>query len=262
MRFRGSRPANDERIQLNDVSPDVPSETEFLTVGEKPKELATVRDKLVTLVFVVAPFLGLVAAIIMMWGRGFSMMYLILMAAMYVVTALGITVGYHRLFTHRSFETSRFVKAMFAIMGSMAIEGPMLRWVANHRRHHQHSDLELDPHSPHHHGEGLWGLIAGFYHAHVGWIFDTEPADLSRYVGDLVRDRWLRVISGTWFVLGAGWPGCSRSPWRIDLPFVDRCVARLPMGRFGSRVLRASCHLERELGLPPVGQPALQQSCI
>jgi stearoyl-CoA desaturase (delta-9 desaturase) len=202
----GCAPATDERTHLNDVTnpSDIPPadnvETEFPAVLDKPKELASVRDKLVTLLFVIAPFAGLVAAIIMMWGRGFSLLYLILMGAMYVVTALGITVGYHRLFTHRSFETSRFVKAMFAIMGSMAIEGPMLRWVANHRRHHQHSDHEEDPHSPHHHGEGLWGLIAGFYHAHVGWIFDTEPADLSRYVGDLVRDRWLRIISGTWFV--------------------------------------------------------------
>ncbi len=165
-----------------------------------PPELTSNRAKAVTAIFVIAPFLGLIAAIILMWGRGFSWLYLILMSAMYIVTALGITVGYHRLFTHRSFETNRFVKAMFAIMGSMAIEGPMLRWVANHRRHHQHSDLELDPHSPHHHGDGILGTIAGFYHAHVGWIADKEPADLSRYVGDLVRDRVLRIISGTWFV--------------------------------------------------------------
>ncbi len=165
-----------------------------------PAELVSVRDKVVTLMFVVLPFVGLIAAIIMMWGRGFSWLYLVLMSAMYIITALGITVGYHRLFTHRSFETSRPIKVMFAIMGSMAIEGPMLRWVANHRRHHQHSDHEEDPHSPHHHGEGIWGLISGFYHAHIGWIFDTEPADLSRYVGDLVRDRVLRAVSGTWFV--------------------------------------------------------------
>src|ERR1700722_12768349 len=150
-----------------------------------PTELITVRDKLITLFFVIVPFLGLIAAIIMMWGRGFSGLYLILMSAMYIITALGITVGYHRLFTHRSFETSRAVKVLFAIMGAMAIEGPMLRWVANHRRHHQHSDHEDDPHSPHHHGDGMVGLLAGFYHAHVGWIFDQDPSDLSRYVQDL-----------------------------------------------------------------------------
>ena len=168
--------------------------------AEVPHELVSVRDKLVTMLFVIMPFLGLIAAVILMWGRGFSWLYLVLMSAMYIVTALGITVGFHRLFTHRSFETSKPIKAMFAIMGSMAIEGPMLRWVANHRRHHQHSDHEMDPHSPHHHGEGIWGLITGFYHAHVGWIFEHEPSDLSRYVGDLVRDRVLRIISGTWFV--------------------------------------------------------------
>ena len=177
-----------------------PADQHLLAVHAEEPEMITLRDKALTLFFVIMPFVGLIAAIIMMWGRGFSWLYLILMSAMYIVTALGITVGYHRLFTHRSFETSKPVKAMFAIMGAMAIEGPMLRWVANHRRHHQHSDHEEDPHSPHHHGEGIWGLISGFIHSHVGWIFDQDPTDLSRYVGDLVRDRMLRGISATWFL--------------------------------------------------------------
>ncbi len=181
-----------------DLSPVITGPT--LPVTEQPTELVSVRDRIVTLIFVVLPFAGLITAVCTMWGHGFGVLYLVLMSVMYVLSALGITVGYHRLFTHRSFETFRPIKVMFAVMGSMALEGPLLRWVAQHRRHHQHSDDKLDPHSPHHHGDGFWGLIAGFYHAHIGWIFGNDPADLSRYVGDLIRDRFLRFVSTTWFV--------------------------------------------------------------
>ena len=185
---------------INSEPTPEPTDTPTPHANDHAPELVSVRDRLVTLFFVVMPFAGLITAICLMWGHGFGILYLILMTAMYLLTGLGITVGYHRLFTHRSFETFRAVKVLFAVLGSMAIEGPLLRWVAQHRRHHQHSDDALDPHSPHHYGGGIFGTIAGFYHAHVGWIFEREPADLSRYVGDLFRDRWLRLVSTTWFV--------------------------------------------------------------
>jgi stearoyl-CoA desaturase (delta-9 desaturase) len=152
------------------------------------------------MVGVVLPLAGLVAAIAMLWGRGFSWVDLGLLIGMYVATAIGVTVGYHRLFTHKSFETVPVIKFLLAVLGSMALEGPMLKWVAMHRRHHQHSDDVDDPHSPHHHGSGIKGLFLGFWHAHVGWIFTKDPSDLPKYVGDLVRDRALRLISNTWFV--------------------------------------------------------------
>ena len=101
-------------------------------------------------------------------------MYLAILATMYVATALGITIGYHRLFTHRSFKTSRPVAAVLAALGSMAVEGPMLQWVATHRRHHQHSDDEADPHSPHTHGAGFRGVVRGMWHAHMGWLFASH----------------------------------------------------------------------------------------
>jgi stearoyl-CoA desaturase (delta-9 desaturase) len=156
-----------------------------------------------TLLGVVVPFLGLAAAVFCVWGWGFSGLHLGLLAGMYLLTALGVTVGYHRLFTHRAFETTRPVRFVLAVLGSMAVEGPLLKWVAMHRRHHQHSDGAGDPHSPHHHGEGLRGLIAGAWHAHVGWLFDRDPEDLSRYVGDLQSDTLLRRVSGTWTVWSA-----------------------------------------------------------
>jgi stearoyl-CoA desaturase (delta-9 desaturase) len=124
---------------------------------------------------------------------------------MYVLTALGITVGYHRLFTHRSFETSRVVQLILGVLGSMAMQGPLLQWVALHRRHHQHSDQEEDPHSPHARGKGVLGLIRGLWHAHVGWVFTANPPDLGRYVKDLRQSRLLRVVSAlfpVWVVVG------------------------------------------------------------
>src|ERR1700749_1692382 len=117
-------------------------------------EPAPVRIRVATLIVVLLPFVGFVTAIVHTWGWGFNWLYLILFLAMYLLTAIGITVGYHRLFTHRSFETTRITKFIFAVLGSMAIEGPVLKWVAMHRRHHQHSDEAEDPHSPHHHGRG------------------------------------------------------------------------------------------------------------
>ena len=154
---------------------------------------------------VVLPFLGLLAAIALLWGRGFSWVPLGLLLAMYALTALGITVGFHRLFTHRSFETNPAVQFLLAAFGSMAVQGPLLKWVACHRRHHQHSDRHDDPHSPHQHGRGLLGLLRGLRHAHLGWLFRPDPPDLSRYVQDLRRSRSVRVASALfplWVVLG------------------------------------------------------------
>lgn len=187
--------------QLSQLIPKSPSAQDG--ASETPHELATVRTRIVTLMGVLLPFVGVVAAVIHTWGWGFNWLYLILLLAMYLLTALGITVGYHRLFTHRSFETFAITKFIFAVLGSMAVEGPVLKWVAMHRRHHQHSDDAGDPHSPHHHGHGFWGILVGLFHAHMGWIFDRDPSDLKRYVGDLLRDRWVRAASKTWYVWAA-----------------------------------------------------------
>jgi stearoyl-CoA desaturase (delta-9 desaturase) len=112
---------------------------------------------------------------------------------MYLLTAIGITVGYHRLLTHRSFQTSKALEYTFAILGTMAVQGPVISWVADHRKHHAHTDKEGDPHSPHvGHGEGLRGL----WHAHTGWLMETQGrADWKKYAKDLYEDRGMRFIS-------------------------------------------------------------------
>ncbi len=161
--------------------------------------------RLANLAAVTVPFLGLVAAAAFLWGRGFRWVELGLLLGMYLLTAVGITVGFHRLFTHRAFETNRVVQFILAALGSMALQGPLLKWVALHRRHHQHSDTRNDPHSPHHQGEGIRGLLRGAWHAHLGWIFRPDPPNLSRYVRDLHRDVPVRVASALfpiWVAVG------------------------------------------------------------
>jgi stearoyl-CoA desaturase (delta-9 desaturase) len=114
---------------------------------------------------------------------------------MYLLTALGVTVGFHRLFTHRSFETGRVIQCVLAALGSMALQGSLIKWVALHRRHHQYSDRHGDPHSPHEEGGGVGGLLRGAWHAHLGWMFKPDPPDLLHYVRDLRQSRLLRALS-------------------------------------------------------------------
>ena len=166
--------------------------------------------RITNLVVILVPFGALVCAVVLVWGRGFDWLHLALFAGMYVATGLGITIGFHRFFTHRSFATSRPVQALLAVLGSMAVEGPLLRWVANHRRHHQHSDREHDPHSPHTYGAGFWNMTRGLWRAHAGWIFSGSSPDLPRYVGDLRSDPLIRNLSRLfplWVALGLLIPG-------------------------------------------------------
>jgi len=167
-----------------------------------------------TLIAVLLPFCGLVAAMVSLWGWGFSWRELGLFLGMYALTVLGITVGYHRLFTHRSFETNWVVQVVLGVLGSMAVQGSLFQWVAYHRRHHQHSDRHEDPHSPHHYGTGLWGVLRGLWYAHIGWFFTPNPPNLTRYVRDLRQSALLRSISAlfpVWILAGlliptlAGW---------------------------------------------------------
>lgn len=156
--------------------------------------------RVANLVAVIVPFAALVLAIVSLWGRGFSWIDFGLLTSMYVLTVLGITVGFHRLFTHRAFETSSVVEVILGVLGSMAVQGRLFTWVAMHRRHHQHSDEINDPHSPHHEGEGVWGVLHGIWHSHIGWLFRPKPLDLPRYVKDLEQNRALRIVNRLFFV--------------------------------------------------------------
>ncbi len=162
-------------------------------------------QRIVNLLAILVPLAGLIAAMVLMWGWGLTWVELTLMAVMYLLTGFGVTVGYHRLFTHKSFETGRVMTAILGVLGSMSVEGPITRWVAFHRKHHQHSDTDEDPHTPHSHGGGIVNVMRGFWRAHAGWLFERMPSDLDRYIPDLKKDRLVRVLSQLfplWVLLG------------------------------------------------------------
>lgn len=166
-------------------------------------------ERIALIGFIAVPFLALLAAIPVAWGWGLGVTDLVIAAVMYVVTGLGITVGFHRYFTHGSFRANRPLKIALAVAGSLAIEGPVIRWVADHRRHHAFSDREGDPHSPWRYGETVPALMKGLYHAHMGWLFDVEQTNPRRYTPDLLKDRDIRVISAlfpVWVTVSVGLP--------------------------------------------------------
>jgi stearoyl-CoA desaturase (delta-9 desaturase) len=140
------------------------------------------------LVVVGLPFLAVLAAVPMLWGRGISLLDVALAVLFFMLTGHGITVGFHRYFTHGSFKANRGLRIALAIAGSMAIQGPVIRWVADHRRHHAFSDADGDPHSPHRFGAGPKAMLKGLWHAHMGWLFDPEQTSLKRYAPDLLDD--------------------------------------------------------------------------
>jgi stearoyl-CoA desaturase (delta-9 desaturase) len=145
------------------------------------------------------------------WGGSLHWPDLIVLGIMYTLTGLGVTVGFHRLLTHRSFKTTRGVRALLAVLGSMAVEGPVIEWVATHRKHHRYSDHPGDPHSPHvDRGPGWRGALHGLGHAHVGWMFrGKDMANPARYAKDLLADRDMRFIDRTfplWVMAGLALP--------------------------------------------------------
>jgi stearoyl-CoA desaturase (delta-9 desaturase) len=153
----------------------------------------TRAERTANLIGVVVPFLGLLAAIVLLWNRWVDATDLAILAVTYLLFGFGVTVGYHRLLTHRGFQTHKGTQYGFAVLGSMALQGSVLDWVADHRKHHAHTDVEGDPHSPHvGHGSGLKGL----WHAHTGWLFETHgQADWKKYAAELYEDPGMRRIN-------------------------------------------------------------------
>ncbi len=209
------------------------------------------KMRLFNLAAVTIPFAGLVAAIILLWGVAFNWVYLALLAGMYIATAIGINVGYHRFFTHRSFKTPRFIEAILAALGSMAVEGPVIQWAAVHRCHHQHSDDHNDPHSPHAGGEGFWTMVRGMWHAHMGWLFTPHPPRLARYVNDLRKDRLVRRMSKLfpfWVIVGLLIPavlgGLFTMSWMgVLLGFIWGGLVRIFLVHHVTWSINSVCHI-------------------
>ena len=153
------------------------------------------KEQIVLGALIIVPFLAVAAAIPVAWGGWLGWTDVLITVVMYWLTGHGITVGFHRLFTHKSFKPNRAVKIVLAVAGSMAIQGPVVRWVADHRKHHKFSDRDGDPHSPWRYGTSIRALTKGFLHAHMMWLFDPEQTPQRKYAPDLMKDRDIVRIS-------------------------------------------------------------------
>jgi stearoyl-CoA desaturase (delta-9 desaturase) len=188
--------------------------------GPRPTDVQPVanetRDRIITGLVTLVPFLAIGFAGWQVWGEALHWSDVFLFVGMYLLTGLGVTVGFHRHLTHRAFKAKRWLHGLLAILGSAAIEGPVVSWVADHRKHHAFSDEEGDPHSPHvDHGHGVRGALRGLFHAHMGWLFiHTGRGSKERYAPDLLRDPVVSRVDRTfllWAILGlfvpfaAGW---------------------------------------------------------
>lgn len=158
------------------------------------------KEQIALAAFILVPFLAVLAAIPVAWGGWLGWTDVLIAVGMYAVTLHGVTVGFHRLFTHKSFKPNRAVKVALAAMGSMAIQGPVVRWVADHRKHHKFSDRDGDPHSPWKYGTSVRALWKGFWHAHMMWLFDEEQTPQRKYAPDLMKDPDLVRISRNFWV--------------------------------------------------------------
>jgi stearoyl-CoA desaturase (delta-9 desaturase) len=175
---------------------------EFATPRFDPRLAGAIEEermkymaKVLTLVITILPFLGLIAGLRLAWG-GISALDLGLLIGLYTISILGVTIGYHRQLTHGGFDTPAWLRITLAIMGSLAVEGSVIRWVADHRRHHMFTDRLGDPHSPHLvDEEGFKGVVKGLWHAHIGWFFVEETTVVSRFAPDLIKDRGIRIVS-------------------------------------------------------------------
>ena len=164
------------------------------------------RDRIATGIVTAVPVLALGLVVWQVWGDFLRWSDVVVFVIMYMATGLGITVGFHRYFTHRSFKTSKPARAVLAVLGSAAIEGPIISWVADHRKHHTFADQEGDPHSPHvDHGVGWRGAFKGLVHAHVGWLFiHTQRGLRRRYARDLIDDPIVNFVDRKFVVWGVG----------------------------------------------------------
>ena len=170
--------------------------------------LQTIYSRIAIITFII-PFLGTIVAFTLLWWVGISWLEVCLLLSMYALTMIGIEVGFHRYFSHRTFQTNTPIRVLLAILGSMAAQGGVIYWVAHHRRHHQYTDLPGDPHSPHLHGEGLMGRLQGFWFSHLGWFFEGEITNSMLFAKDLLRDPVIGKVNQlhqVWVLLGLAIP--------------------------------------------------------
>ena len=230
------------------------------SAGPGRESRVSTGQRIGNLLGIFGPGVALIAAVVLLWNEVVGWEALVILAAMYVLTGgLGISVGFHRLFAHRSYEAAKPVRATLAVLGTMAMMGPITRWVTNHRKHHSFTDVEGDPHSPHLTGRaGVLGAVTGLWHAHVGWIFTPDRAPLERYARDLLEDPLVAFVSrttGLWVALGLV------IPFTAGLALTATLEGALIAMLWGGPVrvfIVAPPHVLHQLALPLHGPAALQ----
>ncbi|MEA2136412.1 MAG: hypothetical protein QOC68_4321 [Solirubrobacteraceae bacterium] len=210
-------------------------------------------ERQITVVAVVLPFLGFLVALWLLWGGAVTGLDLAILAVMYAAVGFGVTIGYHRLFTHRSFEAKPWLRATLAILGSMAVQGAVIHWVADHRKHHTFTDEEGDPHSPHLNAATGWrGVLAGLWHSHMGWLFDGEHSSARRFAPDLRKDPMMRRIDSLfplWALLGllipalAGFILSGGEPVAALTAFVWAGLVRVFLLHHATWSVNSICHM-------------------
>ena len=203
--------------------------------------------------FIAVPFLALLAAIPILWVAGFlGWRDAVIAVFMYVVTGHGITVGFHRYFTHRAFQARRWLRVALAVAGSMAIQGSVIQWVSDHRKHHRFSDRDGDPHSPWRYGRNVGALAKGFLYSHVGWLFDWEKTSEKRYAPELLADRvisWVSRAFPLWVVVSMLVPplvgGLWTWSWRGALTaFFWGSLVRVGLLHHVTFAINSVCHIK------------------
>jgi stearoyl-CoA desaturase (delta-9 desaturase) len=236
---------------------DAPNTTiEFVEDVDRPLQaiprsrLRARAEQVALAAFIGVPLLCVFAAGWVAWGGWLTWRDVVISTVAYAVTGHGITVGFHRYFTHGSFKAGRGVKIALAIAGSMAVEGPVTRWVADHRRHHAYSDKQGDPHSPWRYGESLPALCKGLWHAHIGWLFDVEQTDQHRFAPDLKADRDVDLVNKLfplWVLLSLGLPplvgGLWAGSWQgAATAFFWASVVRMAVLHHATWSINSICH--------------------
>jgi stearoyl-CoA desaturase (delta-9 desaturase) len=214
------------------------------------EETTSTFQRVLVGVFVAIPLVALVAAIPLLWGWGLNWLDVILALAFYWVSGLGVTVGYHRYFTHGSFKAKTGLRVALAIAGSLALEGPVITWVSDHRRHHKYSDKEGDPHSPWRYGDDWKALSKGLVYAHIGWLFDPNQTSQEKFSPDLLADRRIKGVDA-WFpgfvavtllapaLIGGLW---SMSLWGAVTAFFWASLVRVALLHHVTWAINSICH--------------------
>jgi stearoyl-CoA desaturase (delta-9 desaturase) len=206
----------------------------------------------VAAVLVAGPFAGLAVAVWLLWGRGVGLADIGLAVFFYLLTGFGVTVGFHRCFTHRSFSARPALRVALAVAGSMSFQGDVLGWVATHRRHHAFTDRPGDPHSPYRFGTGPGGQVRGALHAHVGWLFRPDTTSRQRYAPDLLADRSMRRITSAFPALcvaslalpcGLGWAAGGFTARAALLALLWAGLVRIFLLQHVTWSVNSLCHL-------------------